>query len=174
MVVFVDFIHYANICTQVKIAADTENVLPHAHQRLLTSCHWPRSITMSNDLILQNLQRDSVGREYRSANRHTALLRCVRLLALLHPSARRLRDQPYAVNVKGKREKTLLVIGYCQYNLVVLRWFHWEGMEKSERSIHTTTVAELQKWTRGVNFSKIFQKFVRWLWVIITLLQAEN
>ena len=35
MVVFVDFIHYANICTQVKIAADTENVLPHAHQRLL-------------------------------------------------------------------------------------------------------------------------------------------
>jgi len=37
IVVFVDFIldHYANICTQVKIAADTENVLPHAHQRLL-------------------------------------------------------------------------------------------------------------------------------------------
>ncbi|KAN0068231.1 hypothetical protein V8E54_013801 [Elaphomyces granulatus] len=27
--------HYANICTQVKIATDTENVLPHAHQRLL-------------------------------------------------------------------------------------------------------------------------------------------
>lgn len=124
MVVFVNFIldHYANICTQVKIAADTENVLPHAHQRLLEFYDELPLAKMSNDVILQNWQWAE------SIEAH--LLRCIRLLALLRPSARRLRGQPHAVNVKGKREKTLLVIGHCRYNLVVLRWFYWEGMKK--------------------------------------------
>ena len=60
-VVFVGFIldHYANLCTQVKIATDTEDVLPHTYQRLLEFYELPlaKSTTMSSDAILELTER---------------------------------------------------------------------------------------------------------------------